>query len=266
MTVLKRAGLALAWLLLAGSPALAQPTRNPGGIPAYDSVTDTLRQSCVDGAGATVSCAGGAGATAAANGTVAVTAGTGKPPAIDLFSSTSVLVKDTLGVAIDWAAPVPVNGAEAIDAPLTRAPVVIACRASGVSPTTVADGDVQALRCSGRGNLITGAWGTREQIADQSSTITSSVAAATCVTAGGAGVLHDLVGITLANTSATATEFQILDADGTTVRWTGFLPASDMRGQSLPLILKQLTANTAWTCKTVTSVASVKITLQFVKN
>jgi hypothetical protein len=52
---------------------------------------------------------GGASATAAANGTVAVVAGTNKPQAIDLFSSTSVLVKDTTGAAVDWSAPVPVT-------------------------------------------------------------------------------------------------------------------------------------------------------------
>jgi hypothetical protein len=48
-------------------------------------------------------------ATAAAQGTVVVVAGDDKPQAIDLFSSTSVLVKDTTGTPIDWTAAVPVT-------------------------------------------------------------------------------------------------------------------------------------------------------------
>ena len=52
---------------------------------------------------------GGASATAASQGTVPVVAGTNKPIAIDLFSSTSVLVKDTTGTPIDWSAAVPVT-------------------------------------------------------------------------------------------------------------------------------------------------------------
>lgn len=55
---------------------------------------------------------GSTGATAAAEGTVVVVAGTDKPQAIDLFSSTAVLVKDNLGAVVDWTLPVGIFGAD----------------------------------------------------------------------------------------------------------------------------------------------------------
>lgn len=109
-----RALLGLA-LCLAAVPALAQPNplRNANGVPytaplGCDGVTPASVSNplCVTGGGGG---GGGPSATAAANGTVVTTAGTNKPQAIDLFGSTSSLIKDATGAVVDWTAPVPVT-------------------------------------------------------------------------------------------------------------------------------------------------------------
>lgn len=109
---------AAAALFLGAAPATAQPVQaktvsacgTPGNTPvvgsSYPLTMDETGVLCTNASGGG---GGGASATAAVNGTVAVVAGTDKPVAIDLFSSTSVLVKDTTGTPIDWTAPVAVT-------------------------------------------------------------------------------------------------------------------------------------------------------------
>lgn len=89
-----------------GAAIVMAPAGGGAGLGTVVAVDNPLVVNCVSGCSGG---GGGGGATAAANGTVVVTAGTGKPQAIDLFSSTSVLVKDTTGAAVDWSAPVPVT-------------------------------------------------------------------------------------------------------------------------------------------------------------
>lgn len=105
----------------------------------------------------------------------------------------------------------------------------------------------------------------RTSIGDQNTVITSSTAATTIVTADTTHYL-DLVSLVLTNTSATGTEVQLFNDDGTTVRSVFYVPATDTRGIVFSTPFTQTAVNKTWQLKTVTSVASLKVTAQFVKN
>lgn len=105
----------------------------------------------------------------------------------------------------------------------------------------------------------------RLSVGDQTTTITSSTAATTIVTAVAATFL-DLTSLVLTNISATGTEVQLLDDDGTTVRAVFYVPANDVRGIVFSTPFTMPTVNKTWKLKTVTSIASLKITAQFIKN
>jgi hypothetical protein len=78
----------------------------------------------------------------------------------------------------------------------------------------------------------------------------------------------DLCSLTIENSSATATEVVVYADNGTTEVWRGYVPAGDMRGIVFPAgrELTQGAVNKAWKAKTATSVASVYITPQYIKN
>lgn len=97
---------------------------------------------------------GGPSATAAANGTVPVTAGTNKPVAIDLFSSTSVLIKDAAGGVVDWTAPVNVLGNSANGATANPNPVVIGGR-DGTGALRSLFTDTSGVLQVGQGSVFT---------------------------------------------------------------------------------------------------------------
>lgn len=130
---------------------------------------------------------------------------------------------------------------------------------------TTTDLDYSAHAVDSAGRTVVMPHSTRASIGSQVTTITASTSATTIVTAD-ASFMNDLVSITLTNISATGTEVQILDDDGTTVRWEGYAPPTDMRGIVFPVVLKQTAVNKTWKAITVTSITSLKITAQFVKN
>lgn len=160
-----------------------------------------------------------------------------------------------------------VNGSIASGSAAADPPVFIGARASTAAPTPVADGQVVALRTDKTGRAAVVPHQIRDLQDSAVVTVTASTTAATLIAAQGANVFTDLMSITLTNTDATtATEVQILDDDGATVRWEGYVPAKDMRGIVFPIPLKAAGANVTWKIKTVTSVSSIKATVQYVKN
>lgn len=78
----------------------------------------------------------------------------------------------------------------------------------------------------------------------------------------------DLCSIAIENNSATATEVVFYANNGTTEVLRAYCPAGDVRGIVFPAgrELTQGAINTAWKAKTVTSVSSVYITCQYIKN
>lgn len=96
----------------------------------------------------------------------------------------------------------------------------------------------------------------------------TSTTSVTQILAADASYGLDLCSLTIENSSAIATEVVVYLDNGTTEVWRGNVPAGDMRGIVFPAgrELTQGAVNKAWKAKTVTSVASVYITLQYIKN
>jgi len=132
-------------------------------------------------------------------------------------------------------------------------------------PSAASDGNLTGAMVDKFGRQVVIPQTIRDLASDQSTTITSSTSATTIVTAVSATYL-DLVSLTFTNSSATGTVVQLYNDDGTTLRWTGYAPATDMRGIVFQVPLTQSATNKAWKLITVTSVASVYITAQFIQN
>lgn len=206
------------------------------------------------------------GAVARSAAPSAVDAGDRVDLSADLFGSLRILVTDIAGAALDYSAPAVTEGpATAGTAVGAFKPVLGGGQARTTNPTAASDGQIVRLTLDKLGRTVTSPHQIRELVADAAATITSSTSAATLVAAT-ASTYNDLISITLVNTSATGTVVQILDDDGSTVRWTGYAPPTDMRGIVFPVVLKQAATNVTWKWKTVTSVASVTATVQVVKN
>lgn len=118
---------------------------------------------------------------------------------------------------------------------------------------------------AGAGSVSLGGTRLRTDIGDQNTTITSSTAATTIVSAI-AATYCDLVDLVLTNISSTGTEVQLFNDDGTTIRSVFYVPANDTRGIVFSVPFTQAAVNKTWQLKTVTSIASLKITAHFVKN
>ncbi len=145
-------------------------------------------------------------------------------------------------------------------------PIKIGGIAKTSLPTSVTDGQRVNALFSKTGKLIaTGAL--REQLVNQQTTITSSTAETTIVTADATYFL-DLYGLVITNTSATASKVTLKDATAGTTRFVFQVPALETRGFMLPVdsAHKQATANNNWTATCGTSVAGIEITALTVKN
>lgn len=212
---------------------------------------------------------GGGGGTSGGTATAAnpsyTEGATQQPLSLTLFGAQRVMVLDSTGVPVDYTLAAPVKGSIASGSTASDAPVVGGGRAANANPTAVANGQVVAAMLDLKGRGVVMPHQVRELVGDASLTLTSTTTATTLVLAQGAGVITDLVSVTLVNTG-TATVVQILNDDGTTVRWTGYCPATDMRGIVFPVVLKGAAANVTWKAKSVTSTNALTITAQYVLN
>jgi hypothetical protein len=93
-------------------------------------------------------------------------------------------------------------------------------------------------------------------------TITSNTANQTLIP-GANGIIHDITALVFTNTDASVdTEVQILDADGTTVRFTMMVPYRDSRGIVFTGAgLKGASANSNTLVKTITAVNAMKVNI-----
>lgn len=145
-------------------------------------------------------------------------------------------------------------------------PIKIGGIAKTAPTTAVANLDRVNAMFDKFGRLVTQN-GIRDVRAQQITTITSSVAETTIVTAD-ATYMRDLYGLILTNTSTTPTSVAIKDATAGTTRITFMIPAQETRGFMLPACdgHKQTAVNNNWTATCGTSVASVIITAFTVGN
>lgn len=171
----------------------------------------------------------------------------------------------SLSVALASDQTVPVAGDIAHDAADSGNPVKIGGQARQTLPTAVADADRVNIITDDVGRQVVVPHAVRDLCADQQKALTSTTAVTTIVTADANNML-DLVGLILTNTSATGSIVTLYDDDGTTVRAIFYCPATDVRGIVFAVPFKQTAVNKAWKMKTTTSIASLQVTAQFIKN
>lgn len=159
-----------------------------------------------------------------------------------------------------------VGGTVASGATDSGNPVKVGAVGRTTNPTSVSDGQRVNLIADKSGKLVA-VGSIREQKARQATTITSSTAETTIVTAI-AATFCDLYGLVLCNTSATATEVTIRDATAGGTVSSFMVPAGETRGFMLPesAAWTQAAANNNWTATCGTSVASLKVTALYIKN
>lgn len=139
-------------------------------------------------------------------------------------------------------------------------------RADTLADVSGATGDYTQMSVDLKGRVMVGS-APRTLKANQITTITSSVAETTIVTAV-ASTFLDLYGIIITNTSATAVNVAIKDGTAGTTRFNIAVPAADTRGFMLPIdgAMKQSGSNANWTATSSASVASLVITALTVAN
>ncbi len=165
----------------------------------------------------------------------------------------------------DEAIPVTVVGS-ADDAAASGSPVAIGYTARTTNRTPVSDGDaVRAIGDDlGRGVMVIGQ--VRDLVNHQHTQIASSSSETTIITAAGAGVFADLVGLILTNQTATAVNVTIKDSTAGTTRMVIALAASGGAVIMFPRPVKQATANNNWTATLSSAAVTVNIFAQFEAN
>ncbi len=108
----------------------------------------------------------------------------------------------------------------------------------------------------------------REMRGKQTTTISASTSETTIVTAGGAGVLNDLVALIISNTSAsTNTRVDVRDDTAGTILFSLQSPGNSVVGFSLPgSSIPQTGSNKNWTAQCGTSTTDLRVLAIFEKN
>lgn len=166
---------------------------------------------------------------------------------------------------VDLGANNDVQGATAHDAAVSGNPFLLAGEARTTTPTAVADGDVVRLQADDQGRLITEPHAPRDLTVHNRITLTTTTET-TLIAAGGAGVFHDLVFLSMSNESATEVRVDIADSTAGTDRISMDL-AADGGGAVIPfpVPMTQATANNNWTATLSAAVSTVYITAIAVK-
>lgn len=96
-------------------------------------------------------------------------------------------------------------------------------------------------------------------------TITASTSETTLISAI-ASVFADIGSLSFVNTSATGTLIDLRDSTSGTIRYSFYVPPTDMRGISFNVSLPQGTVNNNWTVQCGTSVSSIIVTGHYIQN
>jgi hypothetical protein len=160
-----------------------------------------------------------------------------------------------------------VGGITAVNATSTGNPVYsggIALVAA--NPTAATNGQRTGFATDKVGRQLVVVGHERTMTGIQQTTIPSSTAETTIVTAGAAGVFNDITHLSVTNGSATATIVTLKDATAGTTRGIWNVAAGGGFVVSFPTPLAQATAANNWTLTCGTSVASIYVVCQYVKN
>lgn len=196
----------------------------------------------------------------------------GAPATGPRFASTAPPMGSVSGT-VAVSSVIPGTGAtnlgKAEDAPHTSGDVgveVLGVRNDTLATMTNTDADYSPVATDKRGRAMAGAC-PRELKGIQKTTITSSTAETTILTAV-ASTFLDVYSIQIANTSGTACNVTIKDATAGTTRFIYAIPAGDTRGFAVDADSASIQAavNNNWTATCSASVASIEITVLYVKN
>ena len=158
-----------------------------------------------------------------------------------------------------------VVGTAASGASASGNPVSTGALAATSLPTAVSNAQMVRPMADVFGRQVVIPQAPRDLVDDEILTITSQTTAQS-FTKSAASTFYDIAALVIENKSSTGTEVIIYNNDGTTERCRIYVPATDTRGVVFQVPLKAAAVNVVWKAKTVTSVASVYITAQYVLN
>jgi len=129
------------------------------------------------------------------------------------------------------------------------------------------DGDYSTVNVDKDGKVWTNPGTVRANRLHLAGTLTATTSETTALTAV-ASTFLDVYGITLTNTSNTATKVSVRDATSGTVRQVLYVPAGSTVGWMTDVNspMSQTTSNNNWTLQCGTSVSSIEWTIFYVKN
>lgn len=144
---------------------------------------------------------------------------------------------------------------------IAERPIVVGASGWTANPTAVTNNQATVLMADKLGRLVVVSDHIRDLTANADLTLTSTTTPTTLIAAGGANVFTDITGLTIGNSSVTATLVTL--SDGTASHIFSLPAISTM---VIPMKFKATTANVAWTLACGTSVASVYAVVTYVKN
>lgn len=264
-------------------PAHAVITQLPATKNSNGQIVTTAGVVCLDTTGAYVGCGSGAGATpwTPDNGSLTTAAPNGTSSLSTAFSGagTTVYVKNIGTVGVHFRSVLTAGTALLTDERLQPGMCGPIARGTGDRLALIADGATggSVEITTGTGNpgfgpcvdlsapAVTNPWAPLAKWGSAVTNLTSTVTATDCTGAPGAGITRHVAEITINDHAATDTIVQLLDADGTTVRWEGTAKANDQRGIVGQGPWKGAATAAAFKCKTLTSTGSggVTFTLKF---
>jgi hypothetical protein len=158
------------------------------------------------------------------------------------------------------------TGNTADDSPASGNPVPIGLTARQTNRTAVGDGDVVRQAADDIGRAVVAIGQVRDLMVHQHTQIASTAAETTVLSAGAAGVFHDITQIVLTNQTATAVNCTLKDATAGTTRMIIALAASG--GAVIPFSrpMNQAAAANNWTITLSSAAVTVNVFVQAEKN
>lgn len=173
---------------------------------------------------------------------------------------------DEAGALLTGTSASQVQGTVAHDSASAQNPVQVGGNARQTNPTAVTDGDVARIITDDVGRTVNVPHQVRDLIVQQTTTITASTTETTVLTAGAAGVFHDLIAIWFANTGSANIRVDLRDATAGSVISSFAVPARNTVGVVFSAAFKQASSANNWTAQCSASTSSLYVTAQAAKN
>lgn len=162
-----------------------------------------------------------------------------------------------------------VGGTTANDAVDAGNPVKIGGQARTTNPTAVAGADRVNAMFDDLGRQVVVSEHVRDLVVQQQTQIVNTAAETTILTAGAAGVFHDITSLVVTNASATSTTITIKDSTGGTTRMildVGALGSNSAVVIPFSKAMTQTSTENNWTATSSSAVVTINYFVQAVKN